>query len=67
MAITLKAARVNAGLNQKEAAERLNISESTLSKYESGKSFPDVPMIQNIEVLYKISYRDIIFCPKSTV
>lgn len=63
MQMTLKAARVNKGLTQKEAAESLEISLSTLSNYESGKSFPDVPVIQRIEKLYEISYNDIIFLP----
>ena len=32
--ITLKAARVNAGLTQKEAAKKIGISYQTLSDYE---------------------------------
>ena len=64
MAITLKAARVNAGLKQKQAAEALGISEYTLSNYERGKSFPNVPVINEIEKLYGLSYDNIIFLPK---
>ena len=63
MQMTLRAARVNKGLTQKEAAESLEISLNTLSNYECGKSFPDVPVIQRIEKLYEISYNDIIFLP----
>lgn len=37
MKISLKAARVNAGLKQREAAEKLGISRDTLRKYELGK------------------------------
>lgn len=66
MAITLKAARVNAGLNQKTAALKLGLSVDTLSKYERGKSFPDVPMIQRMEGLYGVSYSDLLFLPQST-
>lgn len=66
MAITLKAARVNLGISQKEAAAQLGLAVDTLSKYERGKSFPDVPIIQRIEQLYGISYNDIIFLPKIT-
>ena len=66
MQVTLKAARVNCGFSQKEAAKRLEISESTLYNYENGVSFPDVLMIQRMEKLYNVSYNDIIFCPKST-
>lgn len=61
--ITLTAARVNAGLTQKEAAERLGLNVGTLRNYEKGVSFPDVPMIQKIEELYGVSYNDLIFVP----
>ena len=67
MAITLKAARVNAGYKQSEAAEHLGISEECLRKWETGKSFPTVPFIQKIEKLYGIPYADILFLPSNTV
>ena len=65
MAITLKAARVNKGLNQEEAAKMLGISADTLRKYEQAKSFPDVQMIKKIEELYATSYNDLIFLPSN--
>lgn len=68
MAITLKAARVNAGFTQKEAAEKLGIALDTLINYEAGRTFPAVPTIQKIEALYSISYNDIDFlCTRKTV
>ena len=63
MSITLKAARVNRNLNQKDAAKLIGVSVSTLQNYESGKCFPDVPIIKAIERVYKIHYDDIIFLP----
>lgn len=54
--ISLKAARVNAGLNQAEAAERIGVSVSTIKNWESGKSFPNQPMIEKICELYGVSY-----------
>lgn len=65
MAMTLKAARVNLGMSQREAAKQLGLAVDTLSKYERGKSFPDVPIIQRIEQLYGISYNDLIFLPQN--
>lgn len=65
MAITLKAARVNRGLTQKQAAKMLGIGEKTLFNYEAGTSFPDVPMINKILKLYEAKYDDINFLPKS--
>lgn len=55
--ISLKAARVNAGLTQREAAKRLKIGECTLIKYEKGETFPTVPVIKRIEKLYGVPYR----------
>ena len=63
MAITLKAARVNKGLTQKEASKLLGISEDSLSNYERGKSFPDIPVLKRIEEVYEVSYNDLIFLP----
>lgn len=67
MAITLKSARVNKNLTQAEAAKMLEISVDTLSNYERGKSFPDVPVIKRMEDLYGIPYSELIFCPEVTV
>lgn len=61
MSITLKAARVNKGLKQAEAAKLLGIAVDTLRQYEAGNTFPDVPMIRKIEDLYCVSYNDINF------
>lgn len=61
MAVTLKAARVNKRLTQREAAKLLGISVDTLSNYERSKRFPDVPIIQKIEKIYETNYNDLIF------
>ena len=67
MGITLRAARVNAGMSQKIAAQKIGIAVDTLGKYERGLSFPDVPIIQRIEEVYGVSYQDLIFCPNITI
>lgn len=36
--ITLEAARVNAGLNRREAAKAMDVCPETLSKWEKGKA-----------------------------
>lgn len=65
MAITLKAARVNKNLSQVNAAKALGISVDTLGKYERGQLFPGVPTIQKMEMLYGVSYNDLIFLPRN--
>lgn len=67
MKITLKAARVNAGYTQRQVAQKLKVSKDTVSNWERGKSFPDVVILQEIENLYGVSYKDIIFCHKITI
>lgn len=61
MAFTLKALRVNAGLDQKAAAEVIGVTPETLGSWEKGRTFPSVPQITKIEELYKVSYADINF------
>lgn len=63
MEITMKAARVNAGLTQQQAANALNISKNTLVRYEKGKAVPLVTMARDMAKLYGISVNDIIFLP----
>ena len=62
--ISLKAARVNAGFSQKEAADLLQISNKTLSSWENGDTFPSAKKIECLCSLYDVSYDDIIFLPK---
>lgn len=62
--MTLKAARVNIGLSQKEAGKLLGVSEDVVSNWERGISFPDVIQLGKIESVYKVSYDNLIFLPK---
>lgn len=65
--MTLRAARVNAGYGQSQAAKILHITPKTLSYWENGKSFPTVDKVKEICELYKVSYDDIIFLPKTSL
>lgn len=57
--ITLKAARVNAGLSQREAAHRLKVSRDTVINWENGKSVPRISKVEPICMLYGVMYDDI--------
>ena len=57
----LKAARINAGLTQAQAAAALGIGRSTLQSYESYKTKPDIEMAKKIASLYGLTVDDIIF------
>ena len=54
MQITLKAARINAGLSQTEVAEKLNRTKETISKWETGKVKLKAIDFQQLCNLYKI-------------
>ena len=52
LTMTLKAARVNAGLTQKEAAKELGVSYQTLSRYEKNPKLVTVETILKMCDLY---------------
>lgn len=66
MAITLKAARVNSGLTQAEAAQLIGINLGTLVKYEKGYRKIPLDTIQKILKTYGVRFDDIDFCPNLT-
>ncbi|MDR0571082.1 MAG: helix-turn-helix domain-containing protein [Clostridiales Family XIII bacterium] len=67
MKITLRAARVNKGHTQKEAAKILGISKASLSNYERGKTYPDVCLVGKIGEAYGVAYDDVVFLPPDSV
>lgn len=63
MQISLKAARVNVKLTQKEVCDVLNIATSTLIRWEQDETFPTVPQLKKLCELYHCSMDDI-FIPE---
>lgn len=63
MKLTLKAARVNKGLTQQEAADLLEVSRTTIQSWETYKSFPTVEKLPAISAAYGVDYDNIIFLP----
>lgn len=59
--ITLKAARVNAGLTQKEAAEKLGVAQSTLRNWENGSTDPKLPQFMALCRIYDVGCDNIFF------
>lgn len=46
--ITLKAARINSGLDQKEFAKFIGVSNLTVSNWELGKTEPNLTQLKKI-------------------
>ena len=67
MQITLKAARMNVPMTQREAAQHLGVTVDTVGNWERGKSFPDALQIRRIEEAYHVKYDDLIFLPRKTL
>ena len=62
---SLAAARVNAGLSQKEAADKLQISNKTLCSWENYLTYPSADIVPKICELYGIPYDQINFAQQS--
>lgn len=61
MAITLKAARVNAKMTQAEAAKKLGFTVQSLSHYETGRRLPNILQAREMAKLYGVSVDDFLF------
>ena len=57
MKVTIKAARVNAGLKQTEAAEQIGVNPVTLASWEAERTFPRTPQLLKICDVYKCTMR----------
>ncbi len=65
MAITLKAARINAGLKQSEVADKMEVSPSTMVSWETGKTSPTARQFVLLCKLYGCGMDDIFLPEKS--
>ena len=65
--ISIRAARVNAGFSQKEAADRLGVSNKTLGNWEKAVTFPPVDKIPAICDLYGVPYDHLNFLPTDSL
>lgn len=61
---TLRGARVNAGLTQKQVAKKLDISTSTLSHWEKGTYNISARALKEMSILYKVPLYDFLLPEK---
>lgn len=52
--ISLKAARINAGLTSKQAAELAGIHQQTLAKYEKDSSDIQISLLNELSNIYQV-------------
>ena len=59
MRITLKAARINAGLSQKEVAKKLGVCRQTIIKWERDTGRLNIEKLQSLCRVYGVDMNDI--------
>ena len=59
MKITLKAARINAGLLQKEVADKLGVSIHTIINWERGITRPKKHVLMVLASIYNVNINDV--------
>lgn len=56
---TIKSLREKRKLTQKELAEQINVSDKTISKWETEKGLPDVSVIEELAKALGVSITDL--------
>lgn len=51
----LKKLRVSRGLSQQALAEKFNLTQQAIYKYENGLAEPDIEMLRNLAVFFGVS------------
>ncbi|WP_041636140.1 helix-turn-helix transcriptional regulator [Macrococcoides caseolyticum] len=62
---TLKMLRAKFNLTQKQAGEKVGVTENIWFNWENARSFPSVLHLKKIEEAFGVSYNDIIFLNKN--
>ncbi len=57
---TIKAMREKQGLTQKELADRICVSDKTISKWETNKGFPDISILEDLARALGISVTELL-------
>ncbi len=52
--------RKEMNLTQKELADKINISDKAISRWETGKNFPTIEMLYTISKFFKIPFQDLL-------
>ncbi len=52
--------RKEQGLTQKELADRVGVSDKAVSKWENGKNYPDIEIMQSLGEIFKFSVSELL-------
>lgn len=56
----IRSKRENAGMTQRELADKINVTQSIVSRYESGKQFPPRPTLVKLADVFNCSLDELI-------
>lgn len=56
----IKELREKSGMTQLQLAEQLRVSDKTISKWETGKGYPDITLLEPIAEVFRISVTELI-------
>lgn len=56
----IKELREKSGMTQLQLAEQLRVSDKTISKWETGKGYPDIALLEPIAEVFRISVTELI-------
>lgn len=62
----IKELRTEKGLTQKELAEKLSVSTAAVSKWENGKGFPDISILEQLSYELEISITELVRGKRTT-
>ena len=51
--------RESSGLTQAELAEKLCVSDKTVSKWETAKGYPDISLLESLAQVFKVSVAEL--------
>ena len=58
--ITIKELREKSRMTQLQLAEKLGVSDKTVSKWETGRGYPDITLLAPIAEVFRISVTELI-------
>ena len=56
----IKALREKAKLTQAQLAEKLNVSDKVVSKWETGRGYPDVTLLEPLAAVFRVSVAELL-------
>lgn len=56
----LKKARTSQGITQEYVAKQLYVSRQTVSRWEQGKTLPNIHVIKKLSEIYNVSIEDLV-------